>query len=149
MKAVLLLWVSFAAAALVCEPLIRGCKLQSVLRRVMAVHVVALWAAIGLLVPGHHLNLSAIVIFWSGGFLAWFGIRSHLESSILLRMLHSLRCTSMTEADLVASYEGTYGEARRVDELIRAGLVTRNSGTSEPRVTRKGAMVVRVVQGLR
>lgn len=149
MRAVLLLWAAFAVAALVCERLIRDRRLQSALPRVVVVHGIALATAVALLVPNRHLDLFAVVIFWSGGFLAWFGLRSHLESSILLQMIHSLRGTRMSGTDLVAAYEGRYGEARRLEELVRAGLVSRDAGAAEPRVTRRGALVVRLLQRLR
>jgi hypothetical protein len=89
----------------------------------------------------------AFTIFWGGSFLTWFGVRSHIESSILLRMLVFLRRQPMTEALLLAQYLSVYGEAMRLEELCRGGLAQRDRDRLS--VTPKGKAVLRVVSTLR
>ena len=53
-------------------------------------------------------RLSAVLpfaIFWSGAFLTWFGVRSHIESSILLRMAYLLRGHPMQPGELLEEYD--------------------------------------------
>jgi hypothetical protein len=79
--------------------------------------------------------------------LSWFGVRSHIESSILLRMLYSLRRRPMTETGLVDEYLSHYGEAARTEELLRGGLASRNGDRLS--VTSKGKRILNIVSKLR
>jgi hypothetical protein len=126
---------------------LRGTKLQTGLLRVLVVWGVVYLMAIYQIFAGKSLSPFAFTVFWSGAFLSWFGVRSHIESSILLRMLVLLRRAPMTEAALVSDYTSEYGEARRIDELCRGGFATRQHDCVT--ITPKGATILRVVAKLR
>jgi hypothetical protein len=129
------------------EVALRGTKLQTGLIRVMAVWAgVYLPVAIILLVVGG-VSLFAFTVFWGGAFLGWFGVRSHIESSILLRMLHLLRRGSMEQSALIAEYLALCGQAVRTEELLRGGLATSQAGQLV--VTTKGSRILAVVETLR
>ena len=122
-------------------------KLQGALSRVLIV-----WVVIGIMIMAHFTaarGSGAIVfaVFWSGAFLTWFGVRSHIESSILLRMLYLLQRSEMSGAQLVSEYEGAYGPQQRVDELVRAGLI--QSVSDGFRVTSKGEKILAAAAWLR
>jgi hypothetical protein len=137
MNGLLILTGGFVASALAVEFGVRR-KLQSALGAVLAVHaagfVVAAWLA--------DVGATAAVVFWSGMFVCWFGIRCHVESSILLRMVYLLRHGPLTGADLVRRYARHYGEAARLEELERGGLMTKTSDRSP--LTPKGHAIVRI-----
>jgi len=133
--------------AMVCSDLVlHGAKMQTGLLRALGVY-----AAIG---SGTLLYLQlaggagavAFAIYWAGAFLSWFGVRSHLESSILLRMLALLQSGSKTKGELIDEYERSYGEVQRVEELLRAGLVA--CGPEAIEVTPKGRLIVRAAAWL-
>jgi len=144
------IWIVAAALLVVLvasELILRGTKLQVGLSRVLA-----LWAAIYLPAVyflSHRGDIGPVVftIFWGGAFLSWFGVRSHIESSILLRMLYLLRRKPLTEAQLLAKYDCHYGKAMRIAELQRGGLVVRDG--DQFFVTRKGKVILAAVAKLR
>jgi hypothetical protein len=135
------------AAAVASELALRGTKLQTGLGRVLIA-----WAAVYLAVlyPMFAYGDTGPVpftIFWGGAFLSWFGVRSHIESSILLRMLYLLRQKSLGESELLAAYTAQYGPDMRIQELLRGKMATRQGeGLS---VTPKGKGILRVVALLR
>jgi hypothetical protein len=86
-------------------------------------------------------------MFWGGAFLSWFGVRSHIESSILLRMLYLLRREPRAEADLLAEYASRFGAAMRMEELMRGGMMVKLDGANV--VTPKGKSILGVVARLR
>ena len=144
---------SVAAAAVLApaigsELTLRGRKLQTSVARVVAVWVVGYVAAATWLLREGRAGLVAFAILWCGAFLLWFGVRSHIESSILLRMLCLLRERPMTDAQLAAAYASRYGESMRLAELRRGGLVAVDRRGSA-RVTPKGRMVLLVASKLR
>jgi hypothetical protein len=128
-------------ATVVCaELLLRRRKLHAGLAR-----VVALWGLTGIAGVCYVAKMwgsgaPAFALFWAGAFLSWFGVRGHLESSILLRMLVLLRHGPMTGADLTARYEAGHGVGVRTDDLLQGGLVRRDGDGLE--VTRKGRSVL-------
>jgi hypothetical protein len=129
------------------ELALRGTKLQTGLSRILVVWA-AVWAAA--LYPVFRygdVGMVTLTIFWGGAFLSWFGVRSHIESSILLRMLYLLRRRPMTEAQVVDTYSSQYGQAMRVDELLRGGMATKSEGRMT--VTPKGKTILGVVARLR
>ena len=144
--------ISLAAAA-VLAPIVGSefalgrTKLQTGLTRVLIVWIGAYAAATGWLVRSADSGAVALTIFWSGAFLVWFGVRSHIESSILLRMLFLLRQSPMTDARLVDEYASRYGEAMRMAELSRGGLIDKHGDRT--RVTAKGKAILRFVSKLR
>jgi hypothetical protein len=139
-------------AALVCamvgsELALRGTKLQTGLVRVMIVWGGVYLVGVYPLLRWGDTGPVVFTIFWGGAFLSWFGVRSHVESSILLRMLYLLRRQPMPEARLLDEYEAHYGQATRVEELVRGGLVSRNG--EQLLVTPKGKRILRVAAKLR
>jgi hypothetical protein len=129
------------------ELALRGTKLQTGLGRVLLV-----WAGVYLVAvyPLSHygkIGPVEVTIFWGGAFLSWFGVRSHIESSILLRMLYLLRRGPMTESGLVSEYTSQYGHAMRIEELLRGGMAAKSGDRMS--VTPKGKTILAVVSKLR
>jgi|GEM_PF-2731256 len=147
MSIVVLLVGGFLIAVLLSELALKGTKLQTGLVKVIFAHItVAASLLLYLLLKGGP-GWSALIIFWAGAFLTWFGIRSHMESSILLRMLFLLRRGSVPETLLLEEYESHYGEATRLEELFRGNLLKQTS--EEIRVTEKGNFILRIVSILK
>lgn len=146
MKSLSVLLVSWIITMIFCELVLKGSKLQTGLPKVLLVYcligggLVAYSFAFGFVSP------IAVMVFWSGCFLSWFGIRSHLESSILLRMLFLLRKHPWTERELLAEYDSHYGASTRLEELVRGGLT--QAGSNPPVLTSKGQTIVKVVRSL-
>jgi len=135
-------------AAIICSEIVLGkTKLQTGLARVIAVHLCFALALLVYLYSSRSISIPAFLIFWGGAFLSWFGIRSHVESSILLRMLYLLRERQMNRKELLERYESHYGAAHRVEELERGGLIVR--GPHGVIVTAKGNKILRIVSMLR
>lgn len=141
------------AAAGVVVPLIAsevalaGTKVQTGLARVLVVWTGTYLAATIWLSLHASSGVVALAIFWGGAFLVWLGVRSHLESSILLRMLVLLRQDPMTDGQLTDTYSSVYGESKRLAELLRAGLIVRSQ--NRVHVTPKGKAILLVVSKLR
>lgn len=138
---------AFAAAILGSDLALAGAKVQTRLARVILVY-----AAVGALLLlylrwTHVAGTVAFSIYWGGAFLSWFGIRSHIESSILLRMLFLLKNGALSRAELLAAYERHYGAPQRVDELLRAGLL--QPGPDGLAATRKGLFIAKAAAWLR
>jgi hypothetical protein len=147
MDSVLIIVGGFVVAVVFSEIALNGTKLQTGLARVILVHAtVAALVLIYLLWTGRMLWV-ALIIFWSGAFLTWFGVRSHMESSILLRMLYLLRRGWMEQDHLLKEYEAHYGESQRLEELFRGELLEKTpSGVV---VTEKGKFILRIVSFLK
>jgi hypothetical protein len=137
----------FIASIVICELLLRGTKLQTALIPVLAVHALCWIALLILLVWRRQTGAIAVTIFWAGAFVSWFGIRSHIESSILLRMLYLLRQHPTTANELISRYQSHWGEKLRVEELVRAGLLDHSSNRIA--LTRKGDLILRIVDLLK
>jgi hypothetical protein len=141
MTLVTLTIAALLAAMIGCEVALGPTKLQTGLMRTVGV-----FGAVGGIMLLYLLftRPAAVVpfsIFWSGAFLTWFGVRSHIESSILLRMAYLLRAHPMRPEELLEEYDKVYGANQRVEELFRAGLVVRDaSGAIE--VTPKGSRIL-------
>jgi len=137
----------FVTAMFLSEIALQGTKLQTGLARVLLIHFAVAGFVVVYLVLNHRLEWLAVLIFWAGAFLTWFGVRSHMESSILLRMLFLLRKGPLFQSRLIEDYETHYGQAQRLDELFRGGLLQRTS--SEILVTPKGKFILRIVSILK
>jgi hypothetical protein len=138
---------SLLAVAVASELALRGTKLQTGLGRILVVWVVIyLPAAVALVITGD-VSPFAFTVFWGGAFLSWFGVRSHIESSILLRMVHLLRRGPMAQSMLVSEYLAECGQSARTEELLRGGLAVENAG--QLAVTAKGRKILAVVEKLR
>jgi hypothetical protein len=67
-----------------------------------------------------------VLFFWGGALLTWIGIRSHIENSILLRMLYFLRTSpNMTRSALSEAYDSHHGTELRLRELEDSGFINR------------------------
>src|SRR5262245_58793398 len=125
------------------ELLLGSAKLQTGLLRILAA-----WATLYFIVAYFFLGSTSIdgvpfTIFWTGAFLSWFGIRSHVESSILLRMTYLLRQGPLTDAELIARHNAQFSEAMRIEELVRGGLLIRTRDRLS--VTPNGKMILAIV----
>jgi hypothetical protein len=129
-----------------CELVLQGTRLQTGLARVLVVWAACYVPTAWLLWTYGETGPVAFTIFWGGAFLSWFGVRSHIESSILLRMLYLLRKRPLTETELIGAYTARYGESVRLEELFRGGLASRSGETLL--VTAKGKAILRVVSRL-
>ena len=87
-------------------------------------------------------DIWAVGVLWIGFVMSWFAVRSHVESSILLRMALMVRDGVQTADVLVACYRRVYGHEARVGELAETGLVSLEGG--ETSATRKGRVVLAV-----
>lgn len=147
MTGVLLVLLGLVAAMVASEVALGKTKLQTGLARALAA-----WSGVYLafaypVVRYGETGLFAFTVLWGGAFLSWFGVRSHIESSILLRMLYLLRRRPMTEAALVAEYSALYGEGMRREELLRGGMASKVDGRMT--ITPKGRTILGVVAKLR
>ena len=143
MRDLLILGGAFALSVCMIELLVKH-KLQSALGTVAAVHGAGLAVA---LVVTRHVGVAGVLVFWTGLAACWFGVRSHVESSILLRLLHILRDGSSTREEILVRYQRDHSKSARIDELLRAGLVAR--APDGVQVTPKGRAVARLVLLLR
>lgn len=144
------IWMVAGALLLVMiasELALRGTKLQTGLGRVLVVWAMLYLFAVYPLFHYGDIGPLPFTMFWAGAFLSWFGVRSHIESSILLRMLVLLRERPLSRAELLAKYAGHYGEQARIDELVRGRLAVREGAGLA--VTAKGKGILRVVDLLR
>ena len=139
--------VALFVAAVASELVLRGTKLQTGLGRVLVAWAVTYLAALYPLWAYGDTTPLPFTIFWGGAFLSWFGVRSHVESSILLRMLYLLRDRPLSESELLAEYTAQYGPEMRFEELLRGKMATRNGDVTS--VTPKGKTILRVVSLLR
>jgi hypothetical protein len=144
---ILILAVAFLLAVLISELALRGMKIQTGLFKVILIHGIIFVLTLVYLSRSRETALLGPAIFWTGAFLSWFGARSHVESSILLRMLFLLRANPLTASRLLSEYEADYGESLRIEELARTGLIVQ--GPNGVRVTRKGRWILNAVGRLK
>lgn len=124
------------------ESVLKGRKVQSALGRILPVFFcVGFLSMLSCLWLGYGFVLG-FALLWGGFFLCWFGIRSHLESSILLRMLLLLRSVPLADFQITEQYMKEYGPAARVRELVTGGLV--EPVENGMRVTSRGRAVLKV-----
>jgi hypothetical protein len=147
MTQVTLIVAAFFACMVFCELVLKGTKLQTGLVKVFFVHVLCWIVLLIYMVTNNQSGIIAMTIFWAGAFLTWFGVRSHIESSVLLRMLYLLRQQPLSASELLSSYHSHYGKELRIEELVRGGLLERAS--SELHVSSKGNLILRIVQLLK
>jgi len=136
---------AFAAIAL-SELMLAGTKLQTGFVKVVVSFVITGACVLAYFLLSGKAGIVAVGTLWSGLFLSWFGVRSHLESSILLRMLFLLRNSPMTAQNLLSVYEGHYGEASRLEELYLGGLLKKEESGNV--LTPRGKSVLRIVSFL-
>lgn len=136
----LILVGAWLVAMIVGEIALHGSKVQTGLARVLVVYFLIGVGLLAFFATTGRIGPVACAIFWSGCFLCWFGARSHLESSILLRMLFLLRKRAWTAQELQTEYSLHYTEAARQEELVRGALTDQNGA-----LTSKGRIIVRIV----
>ena len=146
MKDVLAVLIALFAALAGSELALRGAKLQTGLARVLGVWAIVYAGLLAYLETIASTGFIACTLFWSGAFLSWFGVRSHIESSILMRMMYLLRSRPMTADELLKDYESHYGESMRLEELVRGSLI-RNP--QDMQITPKGRLILQIVAMLR
>jgi hypothetical protein len=140
------------AAAAVIVPIVASeialghTKVQTRLARAVAIWAAAYAAAVAWLVYAAGSGIIAVSLFWGGAFLVWFGVRSHIESSILLRMVYLLRRGPLPDARLLEAYAAFYGESARLEELRRGGLIA--DGRAGARLTPKGKIILSLASKL-
>lgn len=147
MTGILLVLAALLVVMVLSELVLGQTKLQTGLSRILVAWTLVYLAAIYFVVQYGNVGILAFTIFWGGAFLSWFGVRSHIESSILLRMLHLLRQGPRDEAALVSAYMAIGGENVRLEELLKGGMATREGETFS--VTPKGKTILGVVAKLR
>src|SRR5262249_2598130 len=143
----LILICGFVVAVIATELSLSGTKVQTGFFKVVLIHGICAAPTIVFLVMYRSVDVWPCLFFWFGAFFSWFGVRSHIESSILLRMLYLLRERPMTSGELLKSYESHYGKADRLDELFRGGLAAKRN--DEVVVTQKGQLILRIVSLLK
>lgn len=141
-KFILLLITLLALGFLAAEMLLVGRRLQNSLQRVLPIFLCLFGISV---IGGLHLGYSkpfVLAMFWAGYFLTWFGLRSHLESSILLKMLTEIHEKALTKEELITTYMSIYGPKKRINELQVGGLVTEKNRALF--LTDAGKRVVRI-----
>jgi hypothetical protein len=128
------------------EMLVRGLKLQTCTSRFLASFGTLGSVAALYLFAMYGGGVVSFTLYWIGLFVCWFGVRSHVESSILLRMIYALTTKHLTTAELLDGYRNYYGVEDRLSELKHGGLVDSNQGSLT--VTPKGRLVLNVVKWL-
>lgn len=146
MNDVLAVFVALAIAFATSELALRGTKLQTGLVRVLVVWACVFAGLVAYMLLCGNTGVIVCTLLWGGTFLSWFGVRSHIESSILMRMMYLLRKKPMSGPDLVNEYESHYGEALRREELFRGNLL---ANEQQPQITPKGRAILWVVSLLR
>jgi hypothetical protein len=136
---------AFLLAVIGSDLVLNGAKVQTGLAKVLLVYA-SVGSVVLLYLRWVDGSLVAFAIFWGGGFLSWFGVHSHVESSILLRMLALLQQGRKTRGELLQEYEACCGQAQRLEELLRAGLVVEGAQAIE--LTPKGRLIVRAAAWL-
>lgn len=147
MNGILLVLGALVAVMVLSEIVLGKTKLQTGLSRILAAWTLVYLAGIYFVVYYGSVSVLAFTIFWGGAFLSWFGVRSHIESSILLRMLHLLRRGPQSEAEIVSAYMAIGGEDVRIEELLKGRMAVRNGDGFI--VTPKGKTILGVVAKLR
>jgi hypothetical protein len=148
MSLILKVVAAFVVAVILSEfLLLSGRKIQSRLLGIFVVQSVLFFLTFIFIIPGGTIGIISLAIFWLGAFLSWFGVRSHLESSILLRMLYLLKFRPMKPGELLEQYEKHYGEALRIEELIHSALIRREAERFT--LTRKGRWILNAAARLK
>jgi len=144
---ILLVLGALFAVMVLSELVLGNTKLQTGLSRILVAWTLVYLAAIYFVVHYGNVGVLGFTVFWGGAFLSWFGVRSHIESSILLRMLHLLRSGPRDEAGIVNAYMAIGGERVRLEELLKGGMAIREGDGFS--VTPKGKTILGVVAKLR
>lgn len=113
---------AFVLAIALPEAWLRRSTMLAQLPKVVVMHACfAAPATVYLLASGAG-SAGALWVAWAGAFLIWLTVRSHISSSILLRMVHMLWQGPLSASELTARYELDHGSEHRARQLRSAGL---------------------------
>jgi hypothetical protein len=122
MSALAICFVAFLLAIVLPEPFLRRSTMLAQLPKVVAVHAGCAAPTTAYLVACSAGSAGALWVAWAGAFLIWLTVRSHISSSILLRMVHMLGERPLSASELTARYELDHGSEHRARQLESAGL---------------------------
>ena len=142
----LILIAAMMVAVLAGEWILRGGKAHGRLPLLLVVYGIVGLVAGGCLVRTGEAGGILFSVFWTGFFLSWFAVRSHLESSILLQQLTMIRQGNDRVPDVEREYHAAYGRDARVQELVRARFL--ETGTAGMRLTRNGRRALSFRNGM-
>lgn len=128
------------------ELLLRNSKVQTALFKCLVLFLII--GIITIPMAMDEIKLFVLFTFYSGFFLCWFLLRSHLESSIFLRILVLLHSQSLEKEILLERYHEDFGIAFRIDELLRGNLLQRDTA-GEITCTNKGVRIQQIFSFLR
>jgi hypothetical protein len=131
---------AFAAATWISQRWLRGGKVQAGAAAVAAIHAGCALPVLVALVLRPGADLAGAIFFWIGGGLAWFVVRSHLESSILVSLVDEIAGGCSERGELLRRFHAREGLHVRLDGLARAGLTEARDG--RPVVTPRGRAVL-------
>jgi hypothetical protein len=131
---------AFAAATLISQGWLRGGKVQAGAAPVAAIHLGCAAPVLVALALRPDADLLGAILFWIGAGLAWFVVRSHLESSILFVLLDEVAGGCSDRDELLRRFHAREGLRARLDELARAGLIEERAGGTA--VTGKARLVL-------
>jgi hypothetical protein len=122
----------------------RGKNILSAVKIIIMTHLCILIAVLSFVVTNHIVSPIAVLIFWGGAFLFWYGVRDHIENSILLRMVYMvLSCKSINPNKLFSLYESQYGVEPRLKKLERSGFIKYKN--EDVQILDKGHRVVKML----
>lgn len=119
-------------------------KIQTVVFKLFFAFIVVLGLLIACLATVSTNNLFVFIVLELGVFISWFGIRSHLQNSILLRFTCYLREDSLTKSQLINVYQKNHGLKEKMKELEEAKLIRVDQQFFE--LTPKGKLVLFIVK---
>jgi hypothetical protein len=143
----LIITAALLIVAIAAELVLGPTKLETGLMSVLAAWATVYFVVLYFFLGWTDIDKVTFTIFWGGAFLSWFGIRSHIESSILLRMTYLLRHRSLTDTELVSEYNAQFNEERRIGELMKGRLLVRDR--DHLKLTPKGKIILAVADKLR
>ncbi|MGE0785932.1 MAG: hypothetical protein AB7S26_09610 [Sandaracinaceae bacterium] len=132
--------------ALVAEVVVRGATVLARLPTVVAIFFAGAAIAIAVWIPLGGGSVACLLALWLAGFTLWLVVRSHVSSSISLRMAWMLARRPMSEPELLARYDEAYGAVHRGAQLRNAGL---GEGAADGvRPTARGRWIVLLARAL-
>ncbi len=144
MNCVFEVFLGFLIAVVVSEILQRKKNILSAVKIIVITHFCILSVMLTGVVINSIISPLAVLIFWTGAFLFWSGVRDHIENSILMRMVYMLLSNNGISPDkLFLLYESQYGVAVRLEKLERSGFIRYKDGNIL--ILKKGHFVAKVI----
>lgn len=134
--------VAFVLATWVCQRLLGRAKVQTGIGTLAMVHAGFVLALFTIAESWAGWRPVPALLFWAGAASAWFVVRGHLESSILLGMLDDLGAERRDREEFVKHHASMCYEVRIAD-LREAGFVARDG---RPALTRRGRLALACVR---